>query len=110
MSARMPAPDASTCPPQDLEAAGVGDADLLAPTTSPGLRRAVAVQVGRCDELLGAGRDLIGRLSGWPRVAVSGYVGGGLATADCAARRPLPRARADRPPEPRCAPSRTPPA
>jgi len=69
-------------PAADLEAAGVGDADLLAPTTSPGLRRAVAVQVGRCDELLGAGRDLIGRLSGWPRVAVSGYLGGGLATAD----------------------------
>ena len=69
-------------PAEDLEAAGVGDADLLAPTTSPGLRRAVAVQVGRCDELLGAGRDLIGRLSGWPRVAVSGYLGGGLATAD----------------------------
>ncbi len=69
-------------PAADLAAAHVGDADLLARTTSPGLRRAVAVQVGRCDELLGAGRDLIGRLSGWPRVAVSGYLGGGLATAD----------------------------
>jgi len=69
-------------PGADLRASGVADADLLAPTTSPGVRRAVAVQVGRCDELLGAGRDLIGRLSGWPRVAVSGYVGGGLATAD----------------------------
>jgi squalene synthase HpnC len=69
-------------PAADLRAAGVADADLLAPTTSPGLRRAVAVQVGRCDELLGAGRDLIGRLSGWPRIAVSGYLAGGLATAD----------------------------
>lgn len=69
-------------PAADLREAGVDDEDLLTPTTSPGLRRVVAVQVGRCDELLGAGRDLIRRLSGWPRVAISGYVGGGLATAD----------------------------
>ncbi len=69
-------------PGADLRAAGVADADLLAPTTAPGLRRAVAVQVGRCDEMLGAGRDLIRRLSGWPRIAVSGYLAGGLATAD----------------------------
>lgn len=69
-------------PAADLAEAGVREEDLLTPATSPGLRRTVAVQVGRCDELLGAGRDLIRRLSGWPRVAVSGYVGGGLATAD----------------------------
>lgn len=69
-------------PAADLREAGVAESDLLARTTSPGLRRAVAVQVGRCDEMLGAGRDLVGRLSGRPRLAVSGYLGGGLATAD----------------------------
>jgi squalene synthase HpnC len=69
-------------PAADLRETGVTDADLLAATTCAGLRRAVAVQVGRSDELLGAGRDLVRRLSGWPRIAVSGYLGGGIATAE----------------------------
>lgn len=69
-------------PAADLREVGVTDDDLLAPTTCAGLRRAVAVQVGRSDELLGAGRELLRRLSGWPRIAVSGYVAGGLATAE----------------------------
>jgi len=69
-------------PAADLRETGVTDDDLLAATTCAGLRRAVAVQVGRSDELLGAGRDLVRRLSGWPRIAVSGYLAGGLATAD----------------------------
>jgi squalene synthase HpnC len=68
-------------PATDLRSLEVGETDLLAPWTSPPLRRAVAVQVERAESLLGAGRPLVRRLRGWARVAVAGYVGGGLATA-----------------------------
>lgn len=67
-------------PAADLAAAGVGRAELQGTTTSPALRAVVAHQVDRSLELLGAGRPLVRRLSGWARVAVSGYVAGGLAT------------------------------
>jgi len=68
-------------PAVDLRAAGVGDDDLRAPTTSAGVRRVVGEQVDRALGLLRAGRPLVRRLRGWPRLAVSGYVAGGLATA-----------------------------
>jgi squalene synthase HpnC len=55
--------------------------DLLASTTSPALRAAVATQVARAREMLQPGRDLVRRLHGWSRVAVAGFVAGGLATA-----------------------------
>jgi phytoene/squalene synthetase len=42
----------------------------------------VAAQVARSRELLAQGAPLVARLHGWARVAVSGYVAGGLATAD----------------------------
>jgi phytoene/squalene synthetase len=64
-------------PQQDLPA-GV---DLLAATTSPALRAAVAIQVARAQEMLQPGRDLVQRLHGWPRLAIAGFVAGGLATA-----------------------------
>lgn len=73
-------------PQADLRAAGVGPDDLLASRTSPALRRAVAQQVERARGLLGSGRGLVASLSGWARVAVAGYVGGGLATADALER------------------------
>ena len=43
-----------------------------------GDRRAVAVNVDRAEALLRDGRGLVRRLSGWARLAVSGYVAGGL--------------------------------
>ena len=46
------------------------------------MRDVVATQVRRSRELLAAGRPLVGRLHGWSRLAVAGYVAGGLATAD----------------------------
>ena len=55
--------------------------DLLATTTSAGLRTAVGIQVARAREMLRPGRDLVRRLHGWPRVAIAGFVAGGLATA-----------------------------
>lgn len=68
-------------PAADLRAAGVTDAELTATTTSPRLRSVVGLQVDRSLELLRAGPRLVRRLRGWARLAVSGYVAGGLATA-----------------------------
>jgi squalene synthase HpnC len=64
----------------DLRAAEVTDDDLSANTTSPALRRVIAVQVSKSAQLLAAGDPLIRRLRGWARLAVLGYVGGGQAT------------------------------
>jgi squalene synthase HpnC len=73
-------------PQVDLRAAGVGPDDLLAIRTSPQLRAVVAQQVQRARQLLDQGQQLVSSLSGWARVAVAGYVGGGLATADALER------------------------
>jgi squalene synthase HpnC len=69
-------------PTADLRAAGVDVATLPGRVTSPALRDAVTLQVARSRQLLLAGRPLVRRLRGWARVAVAGYVAGGLATAD----------------------------
>jgi squalene synthase HpnC len=69
-------------PQDDLAAAGVTVDDLRATSTSSALRRVVAREVQRADELLAAGPALVHRLSGWARLAVAGYVAGGEATAD----------------------------
>jgi squalene synthase HpnC len=69
-------------PAPELAAAGISDDQLLAESTSGRLRSVVSVQVERSIELLDPGRALVSRLSGWARLAVAGYVGGGLATAD----------------------------
>jgi squalene synthase HpnC len=68
-------------PADDLRAAGVGDADLTAHVTAPGLRRVVGMQVERAERLLDAGGALVRSLRGWARFAVAGYVAGGRATA-----------------------------
>jgi squalene synthase HpnC len=68
-------------PADDLRRAGVTHADLTAATTSPQLRRVVAMQVERADALFASGRPLVHRLHGWARVAVAGYLAGGQATA-----------------------------
>jgi squalene synthase HpnC len=67
-------------PAEELRAAGVGDDDLRAGRTSRPLRRVVATQVDRAEQLLGDGPLLIAMLRGWARLAVSGYVAGGRAT------------------------------
>jgi phytoene/squalene synthetase len=69
-------------PQADLDAEGVVPGDLGGGATSPALRRVIGIEVARSRELLAAGRPLIGRLRGWARLAVAGYVAGGLATAD----------------------------
>jgi squalene synthase HpnC len=69
-------------PADALAAAGVGEADLDAPTASPALRRLVRVETADARALLVAGTPLVGRLRGAARLAVAGYAAGGLAAAD----------------------------
>jgi squalene synthase HpnC len=68
-------------PADDLAAAGVTDADLIAETATPELRRVIALQVERSRELIIKGSPLIAHLHGWARLALTGYCAGGLATA-----------------------------
>jgi 15-cis-phytoene synthase len=69
-------------PADDLACFGVEVSDLVAPRASPGLRAVVAFELARARELLAAGEPLVRSLRGWPRLAVAGYVAGGLAAAD----------------------------
>jgi squalene synthase HpnC len=68
-------------PGEDLRTARVAEPDLLGTTTTPPIRRAVAINVERADRLLREGPGLVRGLSGWAKLAVSGYVAGGRATA-----------------------------
>jgi squalene synthase HpnC len=72
-----------------LPAADLGtlhDGDLTSTVASPALRRVIRTQVDRAVSLLGAGAPLVRRLGGWSRLAVTGYVAGGYATADALRR------------------------
>ncbi|HET6832974.1 MAG TPA: squalene synthase HpnC [Acidimicrobiales bacterium] len=69
-------------PADDLKRFGVMEPDLAAPAASPALRSAVAFELARARELLAAGIPLVRSLRGWSRLAVAGYVAGGLAAAD----------------------------
>jgi 15-cis-phytoene synthase len=69
-------------PADDLQRFGVVDADLIAAEASPALRSVVAFELARARELLAAGIPLTRSLRGWCRLAVAGYVAGGLAAAD----------------------------
>jgi squalene synthase HpnC len=60
---------------------GVQLDDALASTTGPTVRVAVATHVALARGMLHPGRALVHRLHGWPRLAIAGFVGGGLATA-----------------------------
>ncbi len=68
-------------PLRDLHAAGITDEDLTADRHQDALRAVVLVQVHRAQSMMDRGRPLIGELHGWARVAVCGYLAGGLATA-----------------------------
>jgi squalene synthase HpnC len=68
-------------PADDLDRFGVGDADLKAPVASTAVRALLAFQTQRARRLLEDGTPLVGDLRGWARLAVSGYLAGGFATA-----------------------------
>jgi squalene synthase HpnC len=68
-------------PQEDRDAYGVTEHDLAAPTAGPELRALMAFETDRALALLHRGTAIVGRLHGWARLAVAGYVAGGLATA-----------------------------
>jgi squalene synthase HpnC len=66
-------------PQEDLDRYGVDPGALEVVPTSLELRRVVAFELDRCADLLDAGLPLVGRLRGWARLAVAGYLAGGRA-------------------------------
>jgi phytoene/squalene synthetase len=74
-------------PQRDLAAFGVPEDDLDAATTSPALCRLVLAECDKVAGLLSAGPPLLAGLSGWARLAVTGYVAGGHAAVDGLRRR-----------------------
>lgn len=69
-------------PVEDMERFGVAPADLDAGSAGQPLRALLRFQTERAAALLRSGSPLVGRLRGHARVAVSGYVAGGMATVD----------------------------
>jgi squalene synthase HpnC len=69
-------------PAEDLVRFGVAEADLGARETGNALRKLMAFEVARAQELLDEGAPLVGTLGGRARFAVAGYVGGGRANAE----------------------------
>ena len=69
-------------PGDDMERFGCAPEDLLAPVTGKRLRDLVAYQAGRTREMLEEGRSLVASLRGYARLAVAGFVAGGLAGLD----------------------------
>jgi squalene synthase HpnC len=67
-------------PAQDMAAFRVDPADLDAPCAGAGLRALLQFETRRAAAMLAEGSALVGRLPGFGRIAVAGYVGGGLAT------------------------------
>ncbi|WP_432837436.1 squalene synthase HpnC [Dactylosporangium sp. CA-092794] len=77
-------------PQEDLDRFGVSEPDLDAASAGAPLRRLLEFETERAEALLRGGSPLVGGLRGWARLAVAGYVAGGLAAADA-----LRRARFD---------------
>jgi squalene synthase HpnC len=72
-------------PREDRARFGVAVDDLTADTAAPALRALLAFECERAATLLRSGAPLVSSLRGRARVAVAGYVGGGLATLDAIA-------------------------
>jgi squalene synthase HpnC len=70
-------------PAEDIAAYG---ASLDGSVSGPALRRLVRYESGRAAELFVAGEPLLGQLRGWARLAVTGYLAGGLAALDALRR------------------------
>jgi squalene synthase HpnC len=68
-------------PQEDLAAYGIREADLDRPHATQALRELMLFEIGRAARLLESGAPLVGRLTGWARVVVAGYVAGGRAAA-----------------------------
>ncbi|GAB2967402.1 squalene synthase HpnC [Amycolatopsis acidiphila] len=73
-------------PQDDLARFGATDADLDAERANAAVRQAVAAQVGKALDQLTEGAPLVRLLHGWARLAIAGYLAGGLATVDALRR------------------------
>lgn len=73
-------------PGDDLRRCGLNAVTMGYPQHREALNSVVLMQVARCRELLTAGPELVGELRGWARIAVTGFVAGGLATVDAIER------------------------
>lgn len=73
-------------PQEDLEAFGVAESDLDADRANSAVRRVVAAQAGKALDQLTEGAPLVRLLQGWARLAIAGYLAGGLATVDALRR------------------------
>ena len=73
-------------PQEDMARFGVSEADLSGCQTPGRVRELLVFEVARARGLLDEGRPLVRTLSGWGRVAVAGYVGGGYAALDAIRR------------------------
>ncbi|CUU57921.1 squalene synthase HpnC [Parafrankia irregularis] len=73
-------------PLEDMEAFGVTEADLAAPSASPAVRHLMAFEVARARTLLDSGAPLVGLVGGRLRLAMAGFVGGGRAALDAIRR------------------------
>jgi squalene synthase HpnC len=69
-------------PCEDLDRYGVTPGDLDRSRATEPLRQLLAFEGRRAHGLLAEGAPLLGELHGWARLAVSGYVAGGLAALD----------------------------
>lgn len=66
-------------PRDDMSRFGVDNSELSASSASAAARRLIAFESARAQELLDEGSALLGHLHGAARVAVAGFIGGGLA-------------------------------
>lgn len=73
-------------PAEDMAAFGVEPGDLDSPVSCYPVRRLVGYEATRAADLLLAGEPLLRSLRGWARLAVTGYVAGGLAALDALRR------------------------
>lgn len=73
-------------PQEDMARFGVTDEQLTGGQTPGPVRDLIAYEVQRARRLLDEGRPLVRTLSGWGRLAVAGYVGGGYAALDAIER------------------------
>lgn len=73
-------------PLQELDRHGVSEAEFGATQTSPGLRQLVRTEALAAHAALSSGEPLVGLLHGFARLAVAGYLAGGLAALDALRR------------------------
>jgi len=73
-------------PREDLTAYGVDETDLDRPHATQALRELMLFETDRAARLLESGVPLLGRLTGWARIAVAGYIAGGRAAVQALRR------------------------